>query len=174
LNFGGGAKSIILGSPQNRKLCSYALNDAMSLGAERIFQLASTLALYDIQLGLEAVPEAYGCEFLNNTSDVIKIINDINHPKLGINIDTGCALLSGEEITKVINSGANKIINFQASEPGLISFLNPSCDHKSAAEALKKNDYQNWCGIEMLGSKILNPKDIINSIKYIKKIYGFV
>ncbi len=145
-----GAELGVFGSPRNRLRGEMSTTAAAELGKERLRNLAETVAAEGFCLGLEPVPAAYGGDFLPSAAEVIAMVNAVDHPGLRVHLDTGCALLGGDNIADAVMAAGDFLAHFHVAEPKLGSFYAPLAEHAGAAGALQKIGYQGWLAIEML------------------------
>ena len=146
-----GASVAVFGAPKQRLRGSRSEEEAFALGVERLAVLASTAQeAGGVVLGLEPVPEYYGGDFLPRWRDVLAMVDAVDHPGLGVHLDTGCVMLGGDEIGDAAIACSRRLAHFQIAEPGLGGFSHPQADHTAAAAALVATRYDGWTSIEML------------------------
>jgi sugar phosphate isomerase/epimerase len=158
---GLGAAVGVFGSPRNRLRGDLSLEAAWDLGRERLTKLAEVVGRAGFTLGLEPVPPAYGGDFLIHPAEIIRMVEEVNHPGLGMHLDTGCALLGGDDIAVAIETAGSRLAHFQIAEPKLGGFDAPQSHHAAAAAALRALGYTRWGAIEMLEQ----PADPIAAIR---------
>lgn len=165
-----GANVLVYGAPKNRLLLNHTLGDGMLLAKERLAKLAEVCWEYEVSIGLEAVPEAYGGEIIKSYKDSSSIVKEVAHSGLVFHLDTGCTFLNNESIAQAIAETYEMIRHFHISQPQLSDFNNPESYHNEASKELKKYKYRNWLCIEMLETKNTK-KSLLNAINHIATKY---
>lgn len=145
-----GATVAVFGAPRHRNRGSLGLSEALEIGAERLSLLGTALAGSGLVLGMEPIPAHYNGDFLQSFAEVLTMVEAVDHPAIGLHLDTGCVLLNGDSISDAIFAGSARLVHFQAAEPDLGAFDRPSADHPGAAAALNAVGYDRWVSIEML------------------------
>lgn len=145
-----GAHVAVFGSPGQRKLNGLGEEEAFALGAERLRECAEVCAEEGgMIIGLEPVPPAYGCEFLNSWQSSLAMVKVVDHPCLRLHLDTGCVLLGEAKIEEAVAEGIDWTAHFQIAEPQLAGFADPVARQAEAAAALRAAGYAGWMSIEM-------------------------
>ncbi len=145
-----GARIAVLGAPRQRARGAMAEADAFALGAERLRGCAEAcMAEAGLVLALEPVPTHYGSDFLLGAAEAEAMVRQVAHPGLRLHLDTGCALLGGDNIGTAITAGADVLAHMHIAEPDLAGFLSPRAAHTEAAAALQVAGYSRWRSIEM-------------------------
>lgn len=145
-----GVNVAVFGAPRHRNRGGLELTAAFALGAERLTLLGESLEGSGLALGMEPIPARYNGDFLQGYGEVIEIVEYIDHPNIGLHLDTGCVLLNNDNIEDAIFAGSDRLIHFQAAEPDLGNFDTIVADHSGAGIALRSVGYDRWVAIEML------------------------
>jgi len=146
-----GARVAVFGAPKQRQKGDLPTDTALDLGIARFGRLADVMSREgDMTTALEPAPTGYGRDFLTTASEVLTMVDAVAHPNLKINLDTGCALMAGEDFPGAVKAARACLPHVQISEPKLGDFTHTVVDHASAAAALRYNDYRGWLSIEML------------------------
>ncbi|SES27455.1 sugar phosphate isomerase/epimerase family protein [Rhizobium sp. NFR03] len=167
-----GARTAVFGAPRQRRRGALSVAEAFDLGRERLGALAQVAAQYGLVLGLEPVPQSYGCDFLDRWTEMREMVDAVSHPGLGIHLDTSCVELSGDSIIEAIHGCAGKIVHFHAAEPDLRGFDMPVADHPGAAATLRAQGYDGWVVVEMLAAKAGGPDAFATAARYVNRVYG--
>ncbi|OLP52779.1 hypothetical protein BJF92_07270 [Rhizobium rhizosphaerae] len=167
-----GARRAVFGAPRQRRRGELTVAQAFDLGRERLADLAEVAAHYDLVLGLEPVPQSYGCDFLDRWTQMRQMVEAVGHRGLGIHLDTSCVELSGDSIVEAIEGCAGRIVHFHAAEPDLRGFDAPVADHPGAAAALRAQGYDGWVVVEMLAAKAGGPDAAATAARYVHGVYG--
>lgn len=165
-----GARVLVYGAPKSRQLLGHNLSDAESLAIERLGQLAAVCVRHDVSLGLEAVPAAYGGEFITSYADSLRIVQAVNSPGLVLHLDAGCTWLNGDNIATAIDIAGPWIRHFHISQPQLSDFSEPAIYHTTAAKKLRELEYGHWLCIEMRETD--HPMTAIEqAVRFIQSVY---
>jgi D-psicose/D-tagatose/L-ribulose 3-epimerase len=164
------AKVLVFGSPKNRSRRDLPLNEALNIAYEFFPKIGNICADYGVFFAIEMNPPHYGCDFLNNSFDLITFIEKINHPSIKLHIDTAAMKLGNEDETSIINNGKDNIAHFHISEPFLGNFDKPESNHVMASKSLNQIVYKKWVSIEM--NMVDSPKQAIKTaIDFVNPIY---
>ena len=166
-----GAPVIVLGAPATRK---HLIDNRSSRdrAIERLRRCASDLeSCSDTTLVLEPVPPHYGGEFANTPTDAAVVVHQVDHSRLRLHLDTGCALLGCQSISLAVTSFHEILRHFHISEPGLAGFAQPAAHHIAAANALASINYNHWLSIEMKGSEESIYEALV-AVQFVIRTYG--
>jgi sugar phosphate isomerase/epimerase len=160
-------KNLVFGSPKNRNL----INQGDYEMALRFFEILGEYAAKNgTVMSIEANPVIYGTNFINYTSEAVKLVKEVNSKGLRINLDFGTIIENGEKVEEV--EGFLEYVNhIHISEPGLL----PICrrdEHKRLAAILKQNSYEGYISIEMKKGEDGNLQDIEKAMNYICEVFG--
>lgn len=169
-----GAKSLVFGSPKNRRIGELNNNTAKQYALKFFDSLGSFASQQDVYFCLEPNPKEYGTDFITTTAEAVELIKEINNPGLKLNIDMGTMLLNGEEIDKIIPLAVPYAGHFHISEPFLGS-IQPNYDlHRSVADLLVKSRYEGWVSVEMKSGNVggQNISTIRSTLEFVRSVYG--
>jgi hypothetical protein len=166
-----GALTAVFGAPQQRRRGSIDPEAAFAIGVERFAVLGGIFAARGVQLGLEPVPETYGCDFLTSWQEVLRMVRAVASPGLRCHLDTGCVLLGGGQIAEAIEISAMEVCHFHVAEPKLSGFAQPVADHEGAASALARIGYSATIAIEMLPQGDAPFLALMEAVGYVRQIY---
>ena len=113
-----GSNVIVLGGPKNRLLGQKDLKAALETFQKFIIHLEGEWS-WNHKIAFESNPSEYGCEFVTTTSESINLVEGINSPILGWNLDTACTVLGGEDPLLVLNSAKALPSHVHLSAPNL-------------------------------------------------------
>jgi sugar phosphate isomerase/epimerase len=167
-----GAQVLVYGAPSTRLRRALSLESARALAAQRFGVLGDIVGSFGLTIGIEPVPQAYGGDFLTSAFDVIELVREVRHPSVRLHLDTGCALLAGDEIDDAIREGFAWLGHFHAAEPELGNFSMPRASHGQAAEALRQCGYARWLAIEMRAQTTDTIGALRGAINYVAATYG--
>jgi sugar phosphate isomerase/epimerase/nucleoside-diphosphate-sugar epimerase len=120
-------KRLVFGSPSNRKVPDN-FQDPINYFI-KVFKFIADKINSDLIICIEPNATQYGCNFITTISEAIDIINQINHPNIMLNLDTGNAMMMNDLLT------TDKIGHIQISAP----FLKSICDYN-----IPKFNYTSW------------------------------
>ena len=112
-------KNIIFGSPNNRIKGNISNQEAFKIFKNLLNKIQPELIRNRINFCIEPNSKFYNCDFILNCSDALRFINYAKIKNLGINFDTGNALLEQEKI-KITDENQRYFKNFQVSEKNLL------------------------------------------------------
>ena len=144
-----GAAAIVFGSPRNRDRFTLSLAQAMDQAVPVLREIGDACAAAGTCFCLEPNPEAYNCNFLTHWQEVADLAERVNHPGIGIHLDTACITLANDDPVEAITSCGTAIRHFHISEPALGDFANPVIEHGRIGAALHSSGYDGFVSIEM-------------------------
>lgn len=166
-----GAKTLVFGSPKNRKLCGLSNRVGWELALDRLNQLGDIANSAGLVIGIEPVPPYYGNEFLTSWRQVFNFVVELSNPGVGVHLDTGCVIMNGDAIQEAITSCTNLICHFQVAQPQLTDFAVAHPDHSIAAKYLKIIHYSKWISLEMQEPKFNSIEVLTQAIEFVKSTY---
>ena len=156
-----GAGPLVFGSPKNRIRGDLAMSEAMPVATKFFGEMAPYAADRGCTLCIEPNAAGYGCDFITRLNEAAELVESVNHPGVGLQVDTGVMAMNGE-VSDQIADYASLIAHVHCSEP----FLAPVARgdkgrHRAIAAALLENDYKGMISIEM---KRDNDKDNLSHV----------
>jgi sugar phosphate isomerase/epimerase len=125
---------IVLGAPKNRNApMEMTQEESFLFAAKKLHKVANLALDKPATICIEANPPAYGCEFLNTLDTAKEFTERYQHPKLKFMIDTGCAVLGNDDLSKVDSSFVQNLAHVHFSQP----FLGPFTADQNYLEILK-------------------------------------
>ena len=115
----GRGSRLVFGSPKNRDRGQLDDQTAHKQAIEVFRQLADTAAELGVVFCLEPNPVAYQCNFMTNTDKALSVVSAVDHPGLGLHLDSGILCLNGESPEAAIESAGTWLKHFHVSEPQL-------------------------------------------------------
>jgi D-psicose/D-tagatose/L-ribulose 3-epimerase len=146
-----GAKRFVFGSPKNRDRSGLDDATAHARAIDAFTQLAQRAAKLDVVFCIEPNPTQYQCNFLTTAAEAQAIVEEVDHPGLGLHLDTGIMRLNGEDPAETIERGLKWLRHFHISEPNLAAVGQGDVDHAVVGRALKALNYQGHVSVEMRG-----------------------
>lgn len=169
-----GARRLVYGAPGTRKLGQLTPVAAWGLGLVRMARIARVVAAAGCTVVLEPVPTAYGAEFITSPAQALAMVTAVDSPGLALHLDTGCALLGGDDIGQAIQAGAARLAYFHAAEPRLGQFADPQAQHLLAAQTLQAVGYEGWISIEMRPAEEASLLAVEQAVSFVRRTYGAV
>jgi sugar phosphate isomerase/epimerase len=143
-----GARTLVFGSPQNRRRGDLPMPEALATAAEFLRAAGEYAHDRGVSLCVEANPPAYGCDFVTTTAEAVELCRVVRHPAVRVNGDLGGMTLAREDIGESIKLAAPMLGHYHASEPHL-ALTGSIADHRSAGAALRTAGYEGWISVEM-------------------------
>lgn len=105
------------------------------------------------------------------------MVEAVDHPGLGVHLDTACVTLGGDDIAEAISACRHRLVHFHAAEPDLRAFQTPCPSHACAARALAEAEDSlklPWIAIEMLNrSEAGDLREVLRAITFVRETYAF-
>jgi len=115
-----GATRLVFGSPANRNRAGLTDAEAWTRALEFFGRLAEVAADAGVTICLEGVHPHYGANFMTDTASSLHMARTLNHPSVGIVLDTAVVQLNGEDIEALLAEGAAWVRHIHASEKDLV------------------------------------------------------
>jgi sugar phosphate isomerase/epimerase len=150
-----GARRFVFGSPKNRDRGRLGLAEANRLAIAFFRPLAETASRLGVILCLEPNPPEYYCNFMTNTSEALAVVAAVDHPGLGLHLDSGIMSLNGESFAEAVAAAGPHLKHFHVSHPQLAGVAEGGpVDHAKVARALRINHYGGTVSVEMRGGEV--------------------
>ena len=167
-----GGKTLIFGSPINRKRGDIPWDMAFSEAVD-FFSRLSPIA-YD--QGTCICIEPLGpseTDFISTSSEARLLVNAVNHPGFGIQLDVKSLFDSKENIEESIDKSLPGLKHIHVNDPGLnIVGSTGKIDHYLVAKCLKNGNYDKYISIEQKTLPEGDPvQNIRKSVEFVKKVY---
>lgn len=149
---GLGANRLVFGSPRNRDRSG--LSDQHTYErATRFFRRLGDIATdAGVVVCLEPNPTRYGANFMTTSDETARVVRDVNHRGVRMQLDSGALTVNDEDIEKVIQDHADLIAHIHASEPDLKTLGDGSTLHRQVHKMLKKYLPNHIVTIEMVAA----------------------
>lgn len=160
-----GCKNLVFGCPRNR----YLLEHADATIAEDFFRRIGEYAIaHNTVIGMEANPMIYNTNYINSTSEAIKLIEKVNSKGFLLNLDIG-AMIENQEDIGVLNGKEHLINHVHISEPYLKAIKTRAL-HLQVADMLKDCGYKKYVSIEV--GKQDNMDSIVKMMEYVRGVFA--
>ena len=148
-----GAKRIVFGSPKNRDRSGLTDQETMDVAVSFFRRLGDITQSYGVVICLEPNPTCYGANFMTTSAETAKVVKQIGHPAVRMQLDTGALTVNSEDPVTVLQDCALLIGHVHASEPDLLPLGDGGADHAKGVAALKQYLPNHVVSIEMLATK---------------------
>lgn len=166
-----GAKNMVFGAPKNRLIGTLPPSTAFEIAFEFFSDLARCLTERNVCLCLEANPTDYGCTFLTTANEAARLTGLINSPGIGLQLDTACLFLAGEDTCQTLERHIGLVRHFHVSEPFLKNFSAPEINHAAVSHCLHRAGYQGWISLEMRATE--RPiEDVATAAQFLTRTYS--
>ncbi|WP_017326277.1 sugar phosphate isomerase/epimerase [Synechococcus sp. PCC 7336] len=168
-----GARTLVFGSPKNRKISNIELQEAEEIALSFFYELGEVAKKNGIIFCIEPNPKAYSCDFVINSSQGLELVNKTNNEGFGLHLDAAGMTLSEEVIELALKRCFSRLCHFHISEPYLVPVGEGGVDHQTFANTLANLNYDGWTSIEMRAqSPNLNSFNIAKMLRLAIKYYG--
>lgn len=159
-----GCGNLVFGCPKNRIFPEGASSkDAITFFKE----LGDYAYSKGTTIGMEANPEIYGTNYINDTTSAIDLIKSVDSKGFHLNLDVGTMIANAESVN-LLKGNIGFVNHVHISEPHLKPLKEREL-HKELAEYMKENDYQGYISIEMARQDDMQILE--NCLAYIKEIF---
>jgi sugar phosphate isomerase/epimerase len=149
---GLGARRLVFGSPKNRDRGKLNDAEAMTMAVAFFRRLGDIAARDGVVICLEPNPECYGANFMTTSSETAQVVEQVAHPAIRLQFDTGSLAINGEDPVAVLRDCAQLVGHIHASEPNLLPLGTGRTQHFEAARALAGCLGGHVVSIEMLAT----------------------
>jgi len=150
---GIGAKRLVFGAPKNRDRSGLSDQETMDVAVPFFRRLGDIAASHGVVICLEPNPTCYGANFMITSAETIRVVEQVAHPSIQMQLDTGAITIDGDDAAAVLKDCAPRIGHIHASEPDLLPLGDGGTNHSKVMEALKKYLPSHLVTIEMLATK---------------------
>lgn len=150
---GLGATRLVFGSPKNRNRSSLSDAEAMATAISFFRRLGEIAGSHGVMICLEPNPSCYGANFMTTSAETTRVVAQVAHPAIRLQLDSGAMTINSEDPTTVLRECAGLIGHIHASEPNLVPLGEGGTDHGKVFEALKPYLPDHLVTIEMLATQ---------------------
>lgn len=148
-----GATKMVFGSPKNRDRSSLSDEQTQNMALTFFHRLGDIASRHGVLICLEPNPPCYGANFMINCAETAKIVTDVSHSAIRMQLDTGAITINEEDPCQVINEYSALIGHIHASEPDLVALGDGITDHCKIASRLWACLPDQTVSMEMLPAK---------------------
>lgn len=146
------ATRLVFGSPKNRDRTGLSDQEAMETAIPFFQRLGNIAQSHGVVICLEPNPPCYGANFMINSVETAHIVEQIAHPAIRMQLDTGALTLNAESADVVLQRFGHLIGHIHASEPQLLPLGDGETDHAQVARSLMRYLPHHIVSIEMLAT----------------------
>lgn len=150
---GLGATRLVFGSPKNRDRSGLTIEESLDIAVPFFTRLGDVAGTYDVRICLEPNPTCYGANFMTTSAETARIVEQVAHPAIKMQLDTGALAINGEDIVSLLNGYASLIGHIHASEPDLLPLGDCGTDHSHISKEVARYLPDHIVSIEMLATK---------------------
>jgi sugar phosphate isomerase/epimerase len=144
-----GASVLVFGLPRNRQIAPRSIDDVTPEAVEFFRVLGDAAADAGTSVCIEPNPPAYGCDFVTRAEEALALVQRVEHPAIGLHLDTACMALAGDDPTEVLPAAAPRLRHMHVSEPDLQPVGESSFNHAPFGAAVRRIQYAGAVSIEM-------------------------
>lgn len=145
-----GAAALVFGSPRNRARGSLSMSQAWPRAVEFFRRLGAVAAEAGTCLCIEPNPPRYGADFILDSEEALRLVEEVSSPGFGLHLDAACAQLAGEDFPARIRASARMLRHLHISEPDLAPVrAGGTVDLSAIAAALRDISYAGHVSVEM-------------------------
>lgn len=149
---GLGAPRLVFGSPKNRDRSALSDQQTEAVALEFFRRLGDIAKSHGVQICLEPNPGSYGCNFMTHSAETAAMVEQLAHPAICMQLDTGAIAMNGENPESVITQFSHLIGHIHASEPNLAPVGDGNADHSGVASTLHRILPEHVVSIEMMAA----------------------
>lgn len=150
---GLGAVRLVFGSPKNRDRTGLTDQEAMAIALPFFRRLGDIAAAHGTFVCLEPNPPCYGANFMTTSGGTAQVVEDVSHPAIRMQLDTGALTINNEDAASLLKMSAHLVGHIHASEPDLLPLGDGGTDHAKVRAALSQYLPDKLVSIEMVATK---------------------
>jgi sugar phosphate isomerase/epimerase len=143
-----GCGPLVFGSPGNRVRGEISFAAALAIAAPVFNALGEQAAAAGCTLCIEANAPSYGCDFVTTLAEAATLVDAIDHPAVGMMVDTGNMALAGDKLAD-LDTVAGRIRHFHISVPQLAPVDEDADLARRVVELLRSHGYDGIATVEM-------------------------
>ncbi len=159
---------LVFGCPKNRRIpAGMAWETAQELAVGFFRELGESAKAWGTVVGLEANPQIYGTNFINDTVSAFDWAHRINSAGIQVNLDVGTMIQNREPIDGLYGK-IKMVSHVHVSEPHLAPIQRRKL-HQELAQCLAEGHYEGFLSIEMAKPETLSILE--ESMHYVKEVF---
>jgi sugar phosphate isomerase/epimerase len=144
-----GATRLTFGSPKNRDRHGLTDQEADRVAFGFFRKLGDIAAGHGVFICLEPNPARYNCNFMTTTPEAARVVTQIAHPAIRLQLDAGTMTINREQPGDMVRDFGRLVGHVHASEPDLLPVGQGETDHAAVAHALRQYLPEQVVSIEM-------------------------
>ena len=150
---GLGATRLVFGSPKNRDRNGLSDEQVKEIAIPFFRQLGDIAHSHGVVICLEPNPPCYGANFMTASAETARVVEQVAHPAIRMQLDTGAITINGEDAASIVKNCAKLIGHIHASEPDLLPLGDGGTEHVKVSEGIAQYLPNHLVSIEMLATK---------------------
>ncbi len=161
---------MVIGSPKQRSLLPGVTREQAMGFAQEVFTPSLDLAAArKVTLAIEPLGPAE-TDFLQTAAEGIELIERINHPAFGLNLDVKAMSSEAKPIPEILRASARYIAHVQVNDPNLLGPGMGDVKYEPIVAALREIGYDGWLSVEAFDFRP-GPETLAReSIAYLKRM----
>lgn len=148
-----GATRLVFGSPKNRDCSGLSAKEIHDTSQVFFRKLGDIAGDNGVVICLEPNPAIYGTNFMVTSRETYEVVQEIAHPAIKMQIDTGAIIVNTEDISSILALTQGAVGHVHISEAHLVPPGDTFENHAQIAEELKIFLPNHPITIEMLATK---------------------
>lgn len=161
---GLGATRLVFGAPKHRDRSVLSDAQAHAVACDFFRRMGDIAARRDVIFCIEAVPAAYGSNFLRTHAEAAAMVRAVDHPSIRLLLDSGTMAANGEDCAQVVADHAPLVAHVHLSEQGMRALGEcedgSGVDHATLAAHLRR-----WLPSQTLTIEMLPAGDRIDALR---------
>ncbi|PWW11557.1 sugar phosphate isomerase/epimerase family protein [Mangrovibacter plantisponsor] len=167
-----GATRLVFGSPKNRDRSGFSDSEAMFKAIDFFTQLGRIAESHNVIICLEPNPSYYGCNFMTNTDDTAKVVEEVSLNSIKMQFDTGAIGINSESVEYICKRYKHLIGHIHISDKDLTPIGDGKNRHIEYANMINRYFPNFIATIEMIKSIHEPPLEALSrAILFTKNVY---
>ena len=168
-----GAGQLVFGSPANRDRRGLSDEQAVDLAIPFFRRLGDVAAKWGVAVCLEPNPARYGANFMITTHETARVVEQVDHPAIRLQCDTGALWCDTEPSEDTVPRLAHLVGHLHLSEPGLRTLGDSCLDHARMSVLVRDAFPGRILCIEMLASTTEPHLSAVErAVRFAQLVYG--
>ena len=150
---GLGATRLVFGSPKNRDCSGLSVSQVQNISQKFFRQLGDIAADHGVIVCLEPNPSVYGANFMTTSFETCRVVHEIDHPAIKMQLDTGAVITNQEDVSDVVTQAKDVIGHVHISEAQLAPPGDSYFRHDDIAAVILSQLPAHTATIEMLATR---------------------
>lgn len=169
---GLGGSIMVFGSPKQRDIPpSLTYEEAWRRMKDFLLFVLQEAEKKDVFICLEPL-SSEETNFLNTAEEAVRMIEEIGHPHLGLNLDVKAMSTEKEPMEKIIRKSGKYLRHFHANDANRRGPGFGDTSFQPIAKALKEIDYQGYVSVEVFDVFPDPVTCAIKSLQYLKEVFA--